>query len=727
MAPGLSNMFSFGQSNQQKRYEPQPLPFYDVLLSAPHYKYQTPANKAYIALKPRRSRTLNVQKEVKEPLHRLLMTQQQQQQQAMNNNNDDKSIPLPTFWIGADKVRSEKDYKPGTMRTFALGKKGSMCYTVYEATDHCIIDENYRNGKGTKGAKATQTSSPAPPPPPTKNVGRNSANTLNDTPLQPQPGLPTDHNKAEAAQWRSVESDISMNTLDTQGIEAAVAGGSFDMNSMLDSSVLTVSMDAYRGSTAAAAAAATSRETEEDFVAGAMLDMMMMSVDAPPSVSASASGPTSTTSAFAGARSGAGHSHLLDSSIGTFSGTAVPGQHPSTQAFTNTNGMDNSTATFSFSRMSVSNSTSKQSPTGSSAANYAFGATKSFQWLQDQFQRARRQELDLSGQSLNDVDAATIAQLLATYNSNNNNPKIRMLYLSKNNIGDAGAAHLAGIFQQQITGAVTLIGLDLCDNRIGSTGAAAIAQSLAASQLQVLDLGGNKIGVNGAVAIATALSTAKTQLRELRLSGNDIGDVGAEAMAFVIATISTMRTLHLSNNHITAHGATSLATALESRGTKLKALHLDFNNIGIDGARAIARAIINRPNTTLEKLSLVKCHIGPEGAAAVASALSTFSAMPLLELYIPNNNIGSSGALAMAAALQRNDALRTLDLRYNNIVLSSSGSTAASSVAAAMKKALRCNKTLQELDLSGNKVSDDGSNVEAEIQALIAGRSDGAR
>ena len=118
----------------------EPLPELDVLLSSPHRYYLTVANRAYNRLKPPRSGQLNVEAEVKQPLR-----------DALADQFGDENMPVPTFWIGATKVRDRDHWwKPGTMRTFAIGKKKRKCYTVYEATDACIIEENHRNGRGTR-------------------------------------------------------------------------------------------------------------------------------------------------------------------------------------------------------------------------------------------------------------------------------------------------------------------------------------------------------------------------------------------------------------------------------------------------------------------------------------------------------------------------------------------------------------------------------------------------
>lgn len=113
------------------------MPQHDVLLCA-HWAYVTQAHRAYIDLKPPRSQRLDVEAQVKRPIQNVL---EQQWGQA---------VPVPTFWIGADKWRSPLHVKPDTVRTFAIGKKLNRCYTVCEATNACIVYENYQNKKGEK-------------------------------------------------------------------------------------------------------------------------------------------------------------------------------------------------------------------------------------------------------------------------------------------------------------------------------------------------------------------------------------------------------------------------------------------------------------------------------------------------------------------------------------------------------------------------------------------------
>ncbi len=96
---------------------------------------------------------------------------------------------------------------------------------------------------------------------------------------------------------------------------------------------------------------------------------------------------------------------------------------------------------------------------------------------------------------------------------------IRILRLSKNQIGDAGVAALVGSAHFAVRS------LSLNDNRISNTGVASIAVSKAARSLKKLFIARNNIDSDGVAALLG--STQLHALRELGLSGNrEIGEAG---------------------------------------------------------------------------------------------------------------------------------------------------------------------------------------------------------
>ena len=112
------------------------------------------------------------------------------------------------------------------------------------------------------------------------------------------------------------------------------------------------------------------------------------------------------------------------------------------------------------------------------------------------------------------VDQETLGRL------HENDPSLRELYLSFNQIGDAGAHALAEALRTN----TSLTRLVLGDNQIGPEGAVALAEALERNtSLTELNLFGNRIGNAGAVALAIALRT-NPSLTTLFLSYNQIGD-----------------------------------------------------------------------------------------------------------------------------------------------------------------------------------------------------------
>ena len=151
------------------------------------------------------------------------------------------------------------------------------------------------------------------------------------------------------------------------------------------------------------------------------------------------------------------------------------------------------------------------------------------------------------------------------------------------------------------------------------------------STLELVKVSDNEIGDSGAAALAGAVERNST-LTELHLGYNEIGDSGAGALAKAMERNSTLTKLSLSGNKIGDSGAAALAGAVE-RNSTLTELHLDYNEIGDSGAGALAKAM--ERNSTLTKLSLFGNKIGDSGAAALAKAMERNSTLTKLSLSLP--------------------------------------------------------------------------------------------
>lgn len=250
----------------------------------------------------------------------------------------------------------------------------------------------------------------------------------------------------------------------------------------------------------------------------------------------------------------------------------------------------------------------------------------------------------------------------------------------------------------------TLTTLNISDNRIGDSGARAIAEALQENHtLTTLDISGSDIGDAGARAIAEVLRKNHT-LTTLDISINDIDEAGARALAEALQENRTLKTLNISSNYIDVPGARAIAAALQENHA-LTALDISGNYIGDVGARAIAEAL--RKNNTLRALYLRHNFFGGFGAQAIARAAQENSILSKLD--ISSNEIGESGALAIADVLKKNLALTAL--RVYDSQINDAG-------AEAIAQALKENRVLKTLDISENRIGNAG--VEAIAQALLS-------
>ncbi|CAG9462355.1 unnamed protein product [Pedinophyceae sp. YPF-701] len=244
----------------------------------------------------------------------------------------------------------------------------------------------------------------------------------------------------------------------------------------------------------------------------------------------------------------------------------------------------------------------------------------------------------------------------------------RKLHLELCRIGDYGALLLA----PALTCDAHLTSLSLIDADIGDTGAAALAEGLARVQtLVALDLGHNHVRATGASTLGDLIRCSPS-LEVLRFAFNKAGDAGA----FAIATALT-------------------------RSNKLRILDLSGNCIGDQGAGAIAIGVQN--STSLQELHLATTprgdvSIGERGAMAIAKALRTTRS--LRKLTLTNQRLGCQGVGQVFNALAENATLRSLDMQCVGID--------DDRVYGVLFEALRRNKTLAQLNLSGNKAGKNG-------------------
>jgi Ran GTPase-activating protein (RanGAP) involved in mRNA processing and transport len=254
--------------------------------------------------------------------------------------------------------------------------------------------------------------------------------------------------------------------------------------------------------------------------------------------------------------------------------------------------------------------------------------------------------------------------------------------------------------------------LDLCKQRLGPGGAAAIAAALHGNpHVRHLLMGADGLGDSGANAVA-ALVEAGSAVETVYLGCNFITAEGAAKLADAVRSSANVTGLWLKRNPIGDEGAAELATML-ARNRSLRTLDLTQTGITAAGLRSLVDALIAHP-TNLERLYLSGNRFGPAEAEILADLLRAPTA--LRHLFVSVNRLGDDGARRLLAAERANPRLRTLGLASNGL-----GSGAAEALAAVAD-----HPALERLDLGrepsagilgerDNLLGDDGARTLAEM------------
>ena len=171
------------------------------------------------------------------------------------------------------------------------------------------------------------------------------------------------------------------------------------------------------------------------------------------------------------------------------------------------------------------------------------------------------------------------------------NSSIRVLCMSKNNLGDRELALLSQALTRNKTvplevlnlsfnlfscvgveslmnavwGSKHLKELRLDNNRIADRGAQLTAVLLGSVQLKVLDLGFNRIGTVGIKALMKSLSE-NAILQYLSLSGNILDNISSKALSYALAYNTSLQKLYLDKCEISYIGQRHVAAGIVSNG-----------------------------------------------------------------------------------------------------------------------------------------------------------------
>uniref|UniRef100_UPI00358DE0C5 dynein regulatory complex subunit 5 n=1 Tax=Myxine glutinosa TaxID=7769 RepID=UPI00358DE0C5 len=164
--------------------------------------------------------------------------------------------------------------------------------------------------------------------------------------------------------------------------------------------------------------------------------------------------------------------------------------------------------------------------------------------------------------------------------------------------------------------------------------------------LSELDLAYNAIGDHGACSIAQLVGA---QLRCLTLCDNRIGRSGAHALALVLTNTCMLHSLDLQLNYLGDDGCRAIADALAGNSSLVK-LCLDANNLTETSATSISHALAQ--NTTLQTLSLTSNHFGQGGGKELQEGM--VENVSLLELDLRFTEVGTEIEWNVRNVLQRN-------------------------------------------------------------------------
>ena len=286
----------------------------------------------------------------------------------------------------------------------------------------------------------------------------------------------------------------------------------------------------------------------------------------------------------------------------------------------------------------------------------------------------------LSNNNLGTNGINTIARSLS------NLPNLRVLHVGNNNLtweaADAIASvvlnniHLQildlhsnflGIGVRKIAKAVknisTLKQLNLNNNQIPECVAEDLASAtLNNSLLETFVVGNNFLKAKGVKTIAQALSSKKS-LKLLNLYNNQATEEAAEAIGLVISNNSGLKGLYLGNNKL-GNGVGKILAALSCIST-LETLDLSRNDISAEMATELATVIERNPS--LVDLRLNGNRLMSSGIITVAKSLSNIST--LRKLNIGNNLITKEAVAAIRLVLTDNKGLEELHLGYNQLGL----------------------------------------------------------
>uniref|UniRef100_A0A1I8FCE1 Leucine rich repeat containing 74A n=1 Tax=Macrostomum lignano TaxID=282301 RepID=A0A1I8FCE1_9PLAT len=177
----------------------------------------------------------------------------------------------------------------------------------------------------------------------------------------------------------------------------------------------------------------------------------------------------------------------------------------------------------------------------------------------------------------------------------------------------------------------------------------------------------------------------------LHMRGRPLGPKGTKAVAMSLRNSESISSISIPENNILDDGLLALCDMVNT-ARRLRELDLSSNGLGERGLAGLCSALLN--NNSLAKLDLSHNSITDKEAAFVCKLLE--NNIHLKQLILSKNAIECNDG-GMESALGYNDTLEVLDLSWNRIREEGANS---------LTKGLYANNGLKDLDLSWNGFSD---------------------
>jgi Leucine-rich repeat (LRR) protein len=247
----------------------------------------------------------------------------------------------------------------------------------------------------------------------------------------------------------------------------------------------------------------------------------------------------------------------------------------------------------------------------------------------------------------------------------------------------------------------SLQSLDASNNKFGSANDKSMYAAKANRVLNREHLKGGTKRTNARPRTAGGAPKQQSQQRQVEaaplLSDADL--------ILALGSQEQLTTVDLSNNRIGLQGAHCLAEVLSRPSCQIANLVLSGNRIGDAAVAELAGSLGCSLN--LRTVNLRDCAIGDAGAVELADYFSINMRVQVLDLSW--NHIRARGGKALAACIMTNESLTDLDIGWNGL-----GDEPLQPGATEIGGSLAKNTTLTRLDLSHNRISEQGAFVIAD-------------